>query len=712
MSDREGLRNTRRLYGAVTFERDRVLEQADVLPSFQNQTSPLKIGYLVLIVGFIGISYLATSSVNPVRPTGDIAVDLENKFSHSSAFSHSNATNSTHDSRKPQLNIILILADDLDLVLDGMMTATNILSEIRDKGTSLEYFFANNPECCPSRATLLTGRYTHNQRSPIINNTVYGNCGSMKWAMSDGQHTIGRKMEALGYTTAFVGKFLNGYGSGYGKDRGTPVWDGNDEGMPLEMVPPGWGEWIVRKGSSNYYWNYSLSVNGVAEDIYVSTAVPAPNSKDAQKYSQTVFNNYTLSWMEAKLAAQNLTNGPNFTGIYNMTPFFLLASPSAPHATFDADPDDYFRDYTDYKAPRTPNFYKRPNNTLGDWVTTAMYGGEDKWAEDYTDWVFQRRLTTMVALDRYVQNMMKLVEKYDQMNNTVWIFTSDNGHHLGQFGYSYEKAKPWETDIRLPFYIRGPSFAAGKVIKGAQGFGAMVDILPTLYELGGGDNNHLESTGDIDGRSLVDLLRGNGGYGLSTDTLIRMDISSQKKHSGCHTNGNGYSIPSTVSAVSVDWYYTPPWPKRTFSYNRTFCFGINAWNTTYYCLRTIRLGNTSNDTMYCEYPDSTESLVTGLPRNELFDLTTDPWQMTNLVRMVDRALLYNYSDRLAYKMSCRGSGNCTSPAGSAGIYSYNYTQSDSDDSSLDSSVMIESSRTQFTPSMDYWLLDDERTRGI
>lgn len=637
----------------------------------------LKIAYLFIVLGVVSLSGLVGLCVNKFRSPAALGLNVQSK----TVASLTNHTKShTHKLRQRQLNIILILADDLDLVLDGMLTANNILSEIRDKGTSLEYFFANNPECCPSRATLLTGRYTHNQRAPIINNTVEGNCGSMQWANSDGQYTIGRKMEGLGYSTAYVGKFLNAYGDGYGNDRGTPIWDGNHAAMPLEMIPPGWGNWFVRKGSSNYYWNYSMSVNGVATKFEVSSAIPEAGTADADKYSQTVYQNYTLTWMEEKLMAQNLTAGTNYSTGYATTPFFLLTSPSAPHATFDAAPDDYTVDLTDVKAPRTPNFYTRPNNTVGDWVTGGMFGGDDQWAEDYTDWVHQRRLTTMLSLDRYVESMMELVVKYDKMDETVWIFTSDNGHHLGQFGYSYEKAKPWETDIRLPFYIRGPDFHEGKVIEGSSGFGAMVDIFPTLYELGGGNNNQLESAGNIDGRSLVDLLRGNGGYGLSTDTLVRMDISPQKKHQGCKSNHDGSDIPTTVSFTKCEWFDLPPKPKGTFNENRTFCFGINAWNTTYDCIRTIwtdTLANISNNTMYCEYPDSTESLVAGFPRNELFDLSTDPWQMVNLVRRIDTATLQNYSDRLADKMTCKGSDSCTAHADYSYSYSYTFLDDDS-----------------------------------
>eukprot|EP00494_Astrolonche_serrata_P022827 UN23084 len=86
--------------------------------------------------------------------------------------------------------------------------------------------------------------------TPMINNSIHGNCSSTEWQNGAEKLSIGVQMQRLGYRTGYFGKYLNAYGS--------PSAGG------VEHVPPGWNTWLGLKGNSVYY-NYVLSNNGVAE---------------------------------------------------------------------------------------------------------------------------------------------------------------------------------------------------------------------------------------------------------------------------------------------------------------------------------------------------------------------------------------------------------------------------------------------------------------
>uniref|UniRef100_A0A673B7S6 N-acetylglucosamine-6-sulfatase n=1 Tax=Sphaeramia orbicularis TaxID=375764 RepID=A0A673B7S6_9TELE len=120
---------------------------------------------------------------------------------------------------------------------------------IGDAGISFTNAFVASPLCCPSRASILTGKYPHNHR--VINNTIEGNCSSKAWQKSEEGQTFPALLKAYaGYQTFFAGKYLNQYG--------------HSDAGGVEHVPPGWSYWVGLEKNSKYY-NYTLSVNGKAQ---------------------------------------------------------------------------------------------------------------------------------------------------------------------------------------------------------------------------------------------------------------------------------------------------------------------------------------------------------------------------------------------------------------------------------------------------------------
>ena len=98
------------------------------------------------------------------------------------------------------------------------------------------------------------------------------------------------------------------------------------------------------------------------------------------------------------------------------------------------------------------------------------------------DEVFRNRWRTLLSVDDMVDNVMKTLENKEMLDNTIAIFTSDHGYHLGTFGLPLDKRMPYETDIRVPLYVRGPNVQpmdqhAISVIT--------LDLAPTILDIAG-----------------------------------------------------------------------------------------------------------------------------------------------------------------------------------------------------------------------------------
>uniref|UniRef100_H2MQP0 N-acetylglucosamine-6-sulfatase n=1 Tax=Oryzias latipes TaxID=8090 RepID=H2MQP0_ORYLA len=152
-----------------------------------------------------------------------------------------------HANRRP--NIVMVLTDDLDVLMGGLNPLSKTKKLVGDAGMTFTNAFVASPLCCPSRASILTGKYPHNHH--VVNNTLEGNCSSRAWQKSEEPHAFPALLKAYGgYQTFFAGKYLNQYGRA---DAGG-----------VQHVPPGWSYWFALEKNSKYY-NYTMSVNGKAQ---------------------------------------------------------------------------------------------------------------------------------------------------------------------------------------------------------------------------------------------------------------------------------------------------------------------------------------------------------------------------------------------------------------------------------------------------------------
>ncbi|KAM9402901.1 N-acetylglucosamine-6-sulfatase [Salvelinus alpinus] len=483
-------------------------------------------------------------------------------------------------------NVVLILTDDLDIVIGGMTPLNKTKKLIGEAGITFTNAFVASPLCCPSRASILTGKYPHNHH--VINNTLEGNCSSTAWQKTQEPKTFPALLQAYaGYQTFFAGKYLNQYG--------------NPDAGGVEHVPLGWDYWVGLERNSRYY-NYTLSVNG---------KLKKHGGNYSEDYLTDVLTNMSLDFLQYKS---------------NYRPFFMMVSTPAPHAPWTSAPQ-YQDRFKDLKAPRDPNFnvHGKDKHWLIRQAKTPMTNS----SIDLLDDAYRKRWRTLLSVDDLVEKVVKRLEVRGELENTYIIFTSDNGYHTGLFSLPLDKRQLYESDIRVPLLIRGPN------IKPNQTTGLAVqnvDLGPTILDMAG----YNVSKTTMDGMSFLPVLEGSvNSTTWRTDFLVEYEgEGSNVSDPACPLLGPG------VSECFPD------------------CVCEDSFNNTYACVRTVA---PSVNLQYCEFDDN-EVFV------EVYNMTVDPYQLSNLAKTVDQEVLEKMNHRLMMLQSCSGQ-SCRTP----GVYDARYT---------------------------------------
>jgi len=391
-----------------------------------------------------------------------------------------------------QPNIIYIMSDDHAAhaitayggIYDEYAPTPNI-DRLADEGMLLENVFCTNSICGPSRATILTGKYSHV-------NGYYKNERGGKF--DAGQWTFPKEMQANGYQTAMIGK-----------------WH-------LQSIPQGFDyfKYHLGGGEQGFYWNPIYNENR--------------DTVQEEGYATNLTTDFALKWLSGVRSEEK--------------PFCLVLQYKAPHRNWD--PDEKYMDlWDDIEMPYPPTFdddYSTREKTAGDTDMTmeslnrrdmkmkppeglsgrelqrwngfgnergdTVIPREDMTNEEARKWKYQKYIKDYLACIKSVDdNIGRVLDYLEQSGldaNTVVIYSSDQGFYLGDHGW-FDKRFIYEESLRMPFLIRYPE----KIKPGTRNSDIItnIDFAPTILDIAG-----IQAPEEVQGKSFLDnLISGKPG---------------------------------------------------------------------------------------------------------------------------------------------------------------------------------------------------------
>lgn len=385
-------------------------------------------------------------------------------------------------------NIIYIMSDDhttqaisaYDDIYAGYAPTPNI-DRLAHEGMRFDNVYCANSICGPSRAIIITGKYSHK-------NGYYKNESGGKF--NPNQWTFPQELHDHGYKTAMFGK-----------------WH-------LGSVPVGFDyfKYHNNPGQQGYYWNPVYNENG--------------RQVREKGYATNLTTDFALGWLDSIKDSGK--------------PFALLLQFKAPHRNWD--PDKKYRDlWDDIEMPYPKTFeddYKTREKTAGDTYMTMDYlnrrdmkltpppglkGKElQKWysygnnpgeawlpsdtmtIEEARRWKYQvfikDYLACVKSVDDNIGRLLDFLDKNGLAENTIVVYTADQGFYLGDHGF-FDKRFIYEPSFRMPFIMRYPkAIKPGQVNKDLI---SNVDFAPTFLDFAG-----LKAPEGVQGRSFKDIVLG------------------------------------------------------------------------------------------------------------------------------------------------------------------------------------------------------------
>ena len=357
----------------------------------------------------------------------------------------------------------------------------------------------------------------------------------------------------------------------------------------------------------------------------------ALNNSDESTYQSAQLGNRSLEWIT--------------TNLENKTPFFNYIGYHCPHEPYTPPP--WFAGVINSSviAPRTPNFNVHVEPQM-EWVM-----GQPKLENEsiaVIDQIYRDRIESTLQVDLYIAELIQLLDKYDELDNTYIIYSSDHGYKLGQYRLPCEKSFIYDTDIRVPFYVRGPG------IKPKTSTNIMignVDIMPTVLDLAG-----VDIPSNVDGKSWVSQV-----VNVTDDMMTEMAnewreifLSEYMAHGNQYFNvcrtwypTNDFHgkdvVPNSVDPATGDVIWVD------YGLNKN-ALGSNTW-------RNIRIINETVNWSYAEYVNSsfTENAKKNPYLRLLFDLNKDKYQVNDIYNSVSKDIQNELHQMLMNYGACKAS---------------------------------------------------------
>ncbi|MGI8460922.1 MAG: sulfatase family protein [Solirubrobacterales bacterium] len=369
-----------------------------------------------------------------------------------------------------QPNILMIMTDDQTTGMLSKETMPKTIKQIYKNGTDFSQTIITTPTCCPSRASFMTGQFAHNHG--VLEND-YG-------LLRDDTTTLPTWLQAAGYETIHVGKYLNRYKKTQGATTIAPGWDEFDAAMERYA-----------------YYDYALRLNGKTKRY----------GDDDEDYLTTVLNGLVIDEIEDAAPSKK--------------PFYLQYTPYAPHIAPGDDkrcdgaavpaPEDYESGlFKDERLPRPESFNEGDVSDKPSFIQGLKELSQKK--IDDLERRYGCALASLKEVDRGVGEIMDTLEETGELDNTIVIFVSDNGFFYGEHRIPDAKQNPYEEALRVPMAMRVPSKYLGgtQQPKRVSQLVANIDVPATILQFAGGAApcNVAGNCRTLDGRSLVPLLQG------------------------------------------------------------------------------------------------------------------------------------------------------------------------------------------------------------
>ena len=441
-------------------------------------------------------------------------------------------------SKKP--NVLLLMADDLNNSLGcyghPIVKSPNI-DRLAARGVRFDRAYCQFPLCGPSRNSMLTGLYP-NSTGILTNSQIFRQTIPK-------QISLPQAFRVDGYLAARIGKMYhynvpNSIGTNGHDDPGS--WE-------IEMNPAGCDRLEEQP-----------SIFSLTPGSYGGTLSWYASPKSDEFHTDALMAD-DAEWMLERCAKKQ------------DRPFFLAVGFFRPHTPY-VSPKPWFEKYPEAQMPVVQGVAEDQKDLPG--PALGSYKKEqDKLTDDLRRQAVQAYFASISFMDAQVGHVLDALKRLGLEENTIVIFTSDHGYHLGEHGL-WQKQSLFEESARVPFIIAAPNVAkAGSVSSSSVG---LIDLFPTLAEL-----CSVKAPANLQGQSLVPILKDPSvaGRGWTLTQVVR---------------GGGFNRLGASAAIGDDG-------ARIFGYT----------------LRTPRW-------RYTEWDE-------GRSGSELYDHVGDPKELTNLAEV-------------------------------------------------------------------------------
>lgn len=388
-------------------------------------------------------------------------------------------------------NILFIMSDDhashAISAYGSRLIKTPNIDRLATEGMLFENCFVTNSICTPSRAVILTGKYSHLNGVPVFNH------------IDSTQPMLPKYLQAAGYHTGMIGKWHLG---------------GNRQDRPDEGKPAGFDYWNILPGQGAYFDPVMIEMG---------------ERKKYPGYTTDIITDLALEFLEKRPADK---------------PFFLMYHHKAPHRNWQPD-EKHRKQFENFEVPEPATFnddYAGRSDAPSQATMRIdrdltpndlkMNPPEGLTGQALKKWKYQRYmrdyLACVASVDDNVGRVLDWLDRTGLSKNTIVIYTSDQGFFLGEHNF-FDKRFMYEETLRMPFLIRWPQ----RIKPGTRSEGMIlnVDFAPLMLDAAG-----VKVPSDMQGRSFLPLLEGR------TPGDWRKAIYYRYYHPGHHNVAAHYGI--------------------------------------------------------------------------------------------------------------------------------------------------------------------------